>query len=144
MGLFPLQREDPAVLGQQGLNFQICFIYIDIMKLSISTLRRIIKEELAFVNESSDIVSRRPASLDSLVRRHKDPEKPIDHAVLRKGGLKPQTELTYHIVYGRIVGKLDGKDVEYWMPQNEVTNVGNWVSINDEMRHHPVSVHQPS
>ena len=131
-------------MDPQGLNFEICFIYIVIMKLSLSTLKSIIKEELALINESEHRSSRRPASLDSLVRRHKDPEKPIDQEVLRRGGLKPQTELTYHIVYGRIVGKLDGKDVEYWMPQNEVTNVGNWVSINDEMRHHPVSVHQPS
>ena len=105
------------------------------MRITIGQLRRIIREEVSrSLHEGVDSV------VSSFKKR---PEEHISPSLVRtalgKGNVS--SDYKYRAVYDLLV-KQDAntdEDIEYW---DEETS--SWRPITDEMRHHPVSVHNPS
>jgi hypothetical protein len=112
------------------------------MKITLSQLKQaIIEEYRAATGRGSPV---RESKIDRMklfkiiVAYDNDPTRMVPHKLLSSAGLAVDTKLSYHVVYGQIVGQKEGVDVEYWLDEE-----GRWEEIDDVERHHPVSVHRP-
>lgn len=108
------------------------------MRIKVSQLRRIIKEEFSRVLREE--AGGKTAAVEKLVARYDDdPERMIAHAEIKRVGLPVDTAKSYHVVYGQLVAQLDGDDIEYWSNES-----GMWEKIDYEDRQHPVKIHSPN
>jgi hypothetical protein len=106
------------------------------MRITTSQLRRIIREELQVIREARSV---NIGALEKLIMRYNnDPESEIPPKSLQSVGLTTNPEYTYRAVYGQIVARDDGDDVEFW--SNELNR---WKRIDYEDRQHSVSIHNP-
>jgi hypothetical protein len=113
------------------------------MKLTLSKLQQIIREEFHASRANRDIVSESKidyARFNKIIQIFdNDPTRFVPMKELVAIGIPTNTKHTYHVVYGQLVGQRDEIDVEYWDE-----DASSWEEIDDVERHHPVSVHRPS
>ena len=111
------------------------------MKLSLSNLQQIIREEYSSVRDHKLVSESRidPIRIAKIIRTYdNDPTKMVPPRALLAAGVPVNSKHEYHVVYGQIVGQKDDVDVEYWLEEES-----RWEEIDDVERHHPVSVHKP-
>ena len=111
------------------------------MKLTLSKLQQIIREEYSSAKDSAHLAEAKvdPIQVTKIIRTYdNDPTKMVPARVLLAAGIPVNSKHDYHVVYGQIVGQKDEVDVEYW-----VEDESRWEEIDDFERHHPVSVHKP-
>lgn len=113
------------------------------MKITLSQLKQVVIEEYKALSGRTSMLQESEVDQVKLIKIIRafdnDPTRMVPHKLLSSAGLTADPKLTYHVVYGQIVGQNDGVDVEYWLEDEN-----RWEEIDEVERHHPVSVHRPS
>jgi hypothetical protein len=109
------------------------------MKLSISKLQQILREELESARNESPRKKIDQQMLSKLIRIYdNDPFKTVPVEDLRAAGVPVNSNYTYHVVYGDLVARDEEGDAEYFTRQQ------TWERTTEKTKHHPTSVHKPS
>lgn len=105
------------------------------MRIRLTELRRLIREELS----RKRLIERSIEGEDELIAQYEEnTEDIIPKSELADLGINVDSDLDYHVVYGRIVGQDDGDDQKYWDQYKD-----KWEEITDIQSNHPRQRHFP-